>query len=424
MKETEHDNFDKLFRDKLFDWEAEPGGDDWAGIADRLPQGKVVPFWRPWKYVAAAAVVSFGIVTGTLFLHKENVTDPSLALKSYEIKEFNMLADRTGAENGEIQIADSLVLSSVNRKSLQDAGQKRGMELVSLLEFPEIMENSDEFITAIPEVELATRPEEKPAKVLSTRTQQAALPANAQARVSTRSSENTPFIKDPVKKAAKRWGVGMGGGSLAAGTTNSVGSFLDPGVRSLYTLENGLALMNMAAASNTAPKIDREDHVPVSFGLSVSRRLNDRFSLQSGLVYTYLSSEWKTDGTYTGEFKQRLHYLGIPLSVVYKIAEWDKFVFYASAGGMGEVNVSGKMNAKMFSPTHTKVQESTDHIRMKEMLWSMNANVGVSYPLIRFVNLFAETGASYYFDNNSDIETIRSERPFNVNFQLGFRFGF
>ena len=31
---------------------------------------------------------------------------------------------------------------------------------------------------------------------------------------------------------------------------------------------------------------------------------------------------------------------------------------------------------------------------------------------------------TYYFDNGSDIETIHSEKPFNVSLQFGFRFGF
>ena len=42
----------------------------------------------------------------------------------------------------------------------------------------------------------------------------------------------------------------------------------------------------------------------------------------------------------------------------------------------------------------------------------------------RFVSAFAEVGASYYFDNGSEIETIHSEKPFNMSLQFGFRFGF
>ena len=40
------------------------------------------------------------------------------------------------------------------------------------------------------------------------------------------------------------------------------------------------------------------------------------------------------------------------------------------------------------------------------------------------VILFAEVGGAYYFDNGSVIETIYAEKPFNLNLQVGLRFGF
>ena len=74
---------------------------------------------------------------------------------------------------------------------------------------------------------------------------------------------------------------------------------------------------------------------------------------------------------------------------------------------MTEINVAGKLNAKIFVENN-EIRHEKKHIRMKEWMWSVNA----------------EVGAGYYFDNGSDIETIRSEKPFNVNLQAGFRFGF
>ena len=60
---------------------------------------------------------------------------------------------------------------------------------------------------------------------------------------------------------------------------------------------------------------------------------------------------------------------------------------------------------------------------MTEPYWSVNAKAGVSYPLVKFVSLYVEAGADYYFKNNSDIETIRTEKPANFDFQFGLRFG-
>ena len=182
--------------------------------------------------------------------------------------------------------------------------------------------------------------------------------------------------------------------------------------------------LNSPFFNEELPKTDVHHKTPVSFGIGVSRYLNNRFSLQTGINYSYLSSDWVTNGTaYHGKVKQKLHFIGIPLSVAYKIAEWKRFQVYAAAGGMAEVNVTGKQETKFFMDA-TEVSRDVEHVRMKEWLWSVNARAGISYPIIRFVSAFAEVGAAYYFDNGSDIETIHSEKPFNVNLQFGFRLGF
>lgn len=90
---------------------------------------------------------------------------------------------------------------------------------------------------------------------------------------------------------------------------------------------------------------------------------------------------------------------------------------------MAEMNVSGRLNTKLYDENEV-VGKIKEDIRMKPLLWSLNARVGVSYPLLRFLSAYAEGGAGYYFDNGSDIETIRSEKPFNLNFQFGLRVGF
>lgn len=427
MKDTERDNWDELFRAKLQNWEAEPAEDDWEMIASRLPAGKSVILGPYWKYVAAAAVISFLVVTVTLTLYKQNES----AIPSRQIAEKQKQDSERVQENRQRLFSENKeneqvvpVAAAPNRTDLRAAVKKRMISRVELLDMSAIAGNSDEWISlSVLEVQNTEAGADK-VETTSGKVHTHASTDVPERAVYTRSLDKAVAKIPESRRRARGWGFGMGGGSLAVGTSNSVGSLLEPGVRGPYAIENGLVLMNMAAASNTPVKTDIEHHLPVSFGFSVSKSLNERFSLQSGLVYNYLTSDWKTDGTYTGEFNQKLHYIGIPLSVVYKIAQWDKFVLYASGGGMGEVNVAGKVNAKMFSPEHTKMQESTEHIRMKQWLWSVRGNVGVSYPLVRFVNVFAETGASYYFDNGSDIETIRSEKPFNVDFQLGFRFGF
>ena len=111
------------------------------------------------------------------------------------------------------------------------------------------------------------------------------------------------------------------------------------------------------------------------------------------------------------------------MPIWYPIAEWNKVRFYASAGAKAEVNVAGRQKMRLFSDDNVIALEE-EKVRMKEWQWSVNAGLGASYPLVHFMSLFAEVGGAYYFDNGSVIETIYAEKPFNLNLQVGLRFGF
>lgn len=222
-------------------------------------------------------------------------------------------------------------------------------------------------------------------------------------------------------KPARRWSLGMGGGSLSMAANNAIPQYVthSSGLRA----EN-LHYMNMQAnEGRKLPKTNIKHKAPISFGLGVSYLLTDRWSVQSGINYTYLSSKWDTNGEYRSETRQALHYLGIPLNLMYRIATWEKWNFYASGGAMVERKIAGRWNTKLYNGDEyvTSIKED---IEMKKLMWSLNARVGISYPLLRFLSAYAEVGAGYYFDNGSDIETIRSEKPFNAGLQVGLRLGF
>ena len=104
------------------------------------------------------------------------------------------------------------------------------------------------------------------------------------------------------------------------------------------------------------------------------------------------------------------------------VAEWNRLKFYVSAGAMTEVNLAGKVHTELYGGDEF-IQAFDEDRRMKEWLWSVNARLGLNYPLVGALAVYGEVGADYYFDNGSSIETIRSERPFNVSLQFGLRFG-
>lgn len=402
------DRFDEVFRFKLQQFEADTHPDDWAAIEKRLPACPSVPFYRHIRYWAAAAVITLLMVTGSLYLFTDEGGQPAVVQEVR--KQTDALQLRMKEEMTPLITADKIQLPVGKQKEKPVLAVVHPVDEAALLQREEA-EALPAGQPAIVDPALDTEPVEE--------IQHADDPADdepQQLRAVSRAAEH--------EKPPRKWRFGMGGGGLSMGAGDVMPQYV---TQSAVLRAENLQYMNnkMATAEERAPlpKTNVEHKVPISFGLTVSRTLSHRFALQTGLTYSYLFSEWETNGEYHGKTEQGLHLIGIPLSATYLIAQWQRFNVYATGGALTELNVAGRLNTKLYEGDDLKSKISED-IRMKPLLWSLNARVGVSYPLWRFLSAYAEGGAVYYFDNGSDIETIRSEKPFNVNFQFGLRVGF
>lgn len=407
--EKERDTFDDLFRSKLYDLEVDTMPEDWEAIAERLPAKAPVPFRRTLRYWAAAAVISLLMITGSVYLFK---SEKEVAPIAATIEPSTPVAAVKPIEEQTTASPVAAVQQPARMRSTYKAAAK-----VAATE-PAVI-SSD--VDLKEEAEVITLPDETPVIVEQ---EEVVEDHPEMGSVTTRSlvADVAPVGKKEKSSPSRKWGFGMGGGSVTTGTSNSLNTFA---LKNTMMTDQELLFLNSANFENNPyPKTNIHHKTPVSVGLSVSRYLNNRFALLMGVNYSYLSSTWDVDApVYYTKTAQKLHFIGIPVSLSYKIAEWNRFQVYAAAGVMPEVNVSGKLITKKYSGKELYEKEN-EHIRMKEWLWSVNARAGVSYPLLRFVSLYAEVGADYYFDNGSTIETIRSEKPFNVNLQAGFRLGF
>ncbi len=174
---------------------------------------------------------------------------------------------------------------------------------------------------------------------------------------------------------------------------------------------------------NKRQEVDTETdhHLPVRTGISVSYDITDRLAVESGLTYTYLTSDIKQTGdNYNCSGKQELHYIGIPVNIKYRIFSWKAVDLYASGGFLAEKCVSGKFNKNC--SLNSNAQSTSEHLTVKPLQWSANASAGVQCNLSEAVGLYAEPGISYYFDNGSDVRTIYSDKPLNFNINVGLRF--
>ena len=160
---------------------------------------------------------------------------------------------------------------------------------------------------------------------------------------------------------------------------------------------------------------------PVRVGASVRFRLGGRFGLETGVNYSYHSSDISSgddDGGYKTE--QRLHFVGVPVAVSYDIWHTDYLEIYASAGGSVEFCVSGKSHTDYVQDGRVTRGIDAD-MRDTRPQWSVNAAVGVQYNFIDMLGVYVEPGVGYYFDNGSGVNTIYKDKPFNFNLNLGLR---
>lgn len=153
--------------------------------------------------------------------------------------------------------------------------------------------------------------------------------------------------------------------------------------------------------------VDIKHHQPISFGLSVRKGLAKGFSVETGLTYTLLSSDVEMSGG-NAMIDQKLHYIGIPVRVNWNFFDKDRFTLYVAAGGMIEKCVYGKLGSEKQT--------------VKPVQLSVAGAVGAQFNATKHVGIYVEPGVAYFFDDGSNVQTIRKETPCNFNIQAGIRF--
>lgn len=164
-------------------------------------------------------------------------------------------------------------------------------------------------------------------------------------------------------------------------------------------------------------------HLPIKLGVSFRYNIHERWSIQSGLTYSCLISDFaKGNLNYDlRQTKQKLHYIGIPLQVGFHLWKSNRFNSYIAAGGQAEKLVSGKATTN-FSVKNEHRNTSTKKIHDKKLLYSGLASIGIEYSLIKNISMYVEPNIQYYFKNGNELKTHYNDKPININITAGFRF--
>ena len=419
-KHSREDQWTQRLRDHLADIEAPVPDDLWEKIEARLPkevasptpkkEARIVPLWARW---AAAAVIVGGLVI--LWNVKSGMWNENSLLSSKSETTKKTSAEKTPA----------LMKSEKSEESESSESIEQGVKAPALLA-EEIPMESEKKVEETPLVPISS--EEKPNEPIlpvssEEKSNESIQPISSEKKPNDSEKRPENVIRELNQKIAAYKQHRSGSATINLYASNGFGN---------QSYRNGV-LMSQELLSNydyyrnpdshgtrvgnspvyLANHEERQNfYQPISFGLSVNIPISSKFSVSTGVVYTRLSSDFTSiANSLVYERQQKLHYVGIPLTVQYNVWQWYGLNVYATAGGQADFNVKAYMTTE---GTETKLEKDN-------LQWSVNAALGVQYNFIPQLGIYVEPGIKHYFDNGSHIQNYFKYKSTNFNLQLGVR---
>lgn len=365
-------------RQKLAGHEKMPPAGLWKDISEQMGFStepvRSTTFTRRW-YWAAAAVLA---LVGFFALYQYN--DSKQPLQA-EVVQQQPVSQQTGETkpvvNEPLQETPVIAVAQTNKPhAIQVEEQKPEVQETVVQKEEATIETKEVAMT--PTNEVATTAEKK------TETKQE----------STEVKKTTlDFDKQPLEYTttpSRQWSVGINtsSGLLAA---NALGKM--DALSYLNDDANSIPLNNQ-----TETEYKAEHHLPIRFGLSIYYPLTTRLTLYSGINYTYLHSKFSIKSNPNNTYDQKLHYLGVPLGLSYRLWSDNHFQLYVSGGAMLE-----------------------KCLNKKPWQWSIEGAVGAEYNITRPIGFYLEPSLSYYFNDGTSFDHYYKEHPFAPSIEFGIR---
>jgi hypothetical protein len=349
---------------------------------------------RRWYYAVAAALLAIAGFFAVYQLNNNNET------KELTVKSEMIAPEKPDTPASEDKVDDKLALATIKNNKVSKKGNFIKSQTPCELESsaPEPEPGSDDNLNKdVLQESNSEEPVTEP---------QAKKPVDDSRTYQLPSSEQSPKRNE----TSDRWSLGLtaSGGLLAA--NNSVGTNLQyyHKVNSLVYDYHGFT----SQFSNAQTEFVWKHRLPLRFGLSVHYQLNGRLSLLSGISYTYLYSECSIPLYNNMSYHQKLHYLGIPIGIVWQLWSSGHFRLYLSGSTMLEKCINASFDDK-----------SSDGVDIeKPWQWSINAAAGAEYSFTPQLGVYLEPSLGYYFDDGSSLEHYYKEHPLAPSISFGLRF--
>lgn len=208
-------------------------------------------------------------------------------------------------------------------------------------------------------------------------------------------------------------GIGSGAGNGSGMTQGLLLADAAPYGISSIVMSNGVSKNGLVAVDRKQMKAHHAQ--PVKVGISVGYSLTDRWAVNTGVTYSYLSSDFTADGE--PKQTQKLHYVGIPLSASYSLLKSRKAEVYVTAGGEVEKLVKGTVSSE-----NSLSENRNEKVKEHRPQFSAKAALGGAYHFTPALSVYAEPGVSYYFDNHSSVINVYKDRSTSFSLNVGVRY--
>lgn len=445
MKE---DSFEDILRKKLQDYQSAEGVPTWQQMQRRMElYNNAHPELRPRNPIrrrilyGAAAVLLFAAVGvgGYRLSHSSIFSSMPSAAERQSTSDSGTSTDRQNALQTALkESADNSVLTDLLRSAKKVeviAPQSEQQSVATLWAENKAQEEADAYSSPSSDVKhqesvsednhSVSSPTSSETRESSASRREKSVSAFAGARSYGQTEYDRYFSSRKNRKSdrvARKWTVGAFADASTFSSASPAGA-----VPRLSSFAMSTQIMDMTATKSDYP-IDftagAMDHrLPVSVGLNVRKYLTPRLGVETGLVYSYLRSQAQIEGAFGYQYTQKVHYLGIPLSLTYSVLDRKRLDFYFIGGVMVEKAISATGQVDVFNGA-TRVSSATNRLSANGVLGSVHVGTGFGYNFVDRLGLYVEPSVNYYFRNDNQPITYRTANRWNINIRMGLRYNF
>lgn len=216
--------------------------------------------------------------------------------------------------------------------------------------------------------------------------------------------------------------AGSASGQVSDGNATELAN--DQGQVTDYVPTGGGTTSGVAEADqySASPNAEVDYRSPLSIGLRAGFSFSRRWSLESGLSYSRLSTVQTTSLVVEDEkLFVNQHFIGAPLLLNYKFIDRKRFGMYSAAGMQIEKGISTVVEQRVIAGGEVREKNKLDAVA-PGVQGAFVFGLGADYKINRFLSLYAQPSVSSWLLNYNVGSNVRNRQLLWPSVQMGVRF--